>query len=115
MSRACLECGEKVLGRADKKFCNDSCRNSYNNRFNKDSTNLVRNINNKLRKNYRILEGLNPEEKIKTTKEKLSRLGFDFNYFTSIHVTKTGNTYRYVYNQGYLEIDNDFYLLVKKN
>lgn len=114
MSRACLECGEKVLGRADKKFCNDSCRNSYNNRFNKDSTNLIRNINNKLRKNYRILEGLNSEEKTKTTKEKLSRLGFDFNYFTSIHTTKTGNTYYYVYNQGYLQLEHDFYLLVKK-
>ncbi|HRZ33187.1 MAG TPA: DUF2116 family Zn-ribbon domain-containing protein, partial [Flavobacterium sp.] len=43
----CLECGEKIIGREDKKFCSDGCRNSYNNKINKDSTNLMRNINNK--------------------------------------------------------------------
>ena len=31
----CLECGEKIIGRSDKKFCNDACRNSYNNKQNK--------------------------------------------------------------------------------
>ena len=38
------------MGRADKKFCSDGCRNSHNNTLNKDSSNLVRNINNRLRK-----------------------------------------------------------------
>ena len=53
--KTCLECGEKIVGREDKKFCSDGCRNAYNNKINKDSTNFMRNINNKLRKNYRIL------------------------------------------------------------
>jgi hypothetical protein len=44
----------KIVGREDKKFCSDG-RNAYNNKINKDSTNFMRNINNKLRKNYRIL------------------------------------------------------------
>ena len=63
MNKVCLECGEKIVGREDKKFCSDGCRNAYNNKMNKDSNNLMRNINNKLRKNYRILCELNPEEK----------------------------------------------------
>jgi len=112
--RACLECGEKIVGRADKKFCSDGCRNSYNNRFNKDATNLVRNINNKLRKNYRILKSLNTEEKTKTTKSRLDLLGFDYRYITSVHTTKTGTSYYFVYDQGYLPLDNGFYLLVKR-
>ena len=70
MSKTCLECGDKIIGREDKKFCSDGCRNAYNNKMNKDQNNLMRNINNKLRKNYRILCELNPEEKGKTTKTK---------------------------------------------
>lgn len=114
MQKSCLECGEKVIGRTDKKFCSDACRNTYNNRFNKDSKNIMRNINNKLRKNYRILETLNPEEKTKTTREKLLAKGFDFSYFTSIYTTKAGTVYYFVYDQGYLPIENDFYALVKR-
>jgi predicted nucleic acid-binding Zn ribbon protein len=25
----CLECTEKIVGREDKKFCSDGCRNAY--------------------------------------------------------------------------------------
>src|SRR5690606_15329402 len=28
MKRNCLECGEKLSEREDKKFCNDACRNN---------------------------------------------------------------------------------------
>ena len=31
--RECLECSTALMGRVDKKFCNDQCRNSYNNRL----------------------------------------------------------------------------------
>ena len=72
MDRTCPECGDKIIGRADKKYCSSSCRNARNNSQNKDSKNMMRNINNRLRKNYRILEKLNPEEKTKTTKAKLN-------------------------------------------
>lgn len=114
MSKECPECGQKILGRADKKFCSDQCRNAYNNNLNRDAKNLVRNINNRLRKNYRILESLNPEEKTTTTRSKLLARDFNFEYFTSIYTTKTGKTYYFVYDQGYLPLDNDFYALVKR-
>ncbi len=51
----CLACERPIKGRTDKKFCDDSCRNNYNNRLNSDATPLIRNINNILRKNRRIL------------------------------------------------------------
>lgn len=114
MDRTCPECGDKIIGRADKKYCSSSCRNARNNSQNKDSKNMMRNINNRLRKNYRILEKLNPEEKIKTTKAKLNAAGFDFNYFTSIYTTKAGTVYYFIYDQGYLPLDGDFYALVKR-
>lgn len=114
MPKSCLECGEKIIGREDKKFCSDGCRNAFNNKINKDSNNLMRNINNKLRKNYRILMDTNIEGKTKTTRAKLLSKGFDFDYFTGILHTKTGNTYYFLYDQGYLPLDNDFFMLVKK-
>lgn len=115
MSKNCLECNEKIVGREDKKFCSDGCRNSYNNKINKDSNNYMRNINNKLRKNYRILTALNVDGKSKATKAKLLSKGFDFEYFTNILNTKTGNTYYFVYDQGFMMLENDFYMLVKKD
>ena len=66
MQKQCPECGDNIVGRIDKKFCSDACRNAYNNKVNKDSKNLIRNTNNRLRKNYRILETLNPKQKTKT-------------------------------------------------
>lgn len=116
MQKECPVCNSKIIGRADKRFCSDYCRNAYNNnQLNKDSKNLVRNINNKLRKNYRILEDLNPKDKTKTSRSKLTSKGFDFQYFTSIYTTKTGTIYYFVYDQGYLPLENDFYALVKRN
>ncbi|GAA4046184.1 hypothetical protein [Flavobacterium chungnamense] len=114
MSKNCLECNEKIVGREDKKFCSDGCRNAYNNKINKDSNNYMRNVNNKLRKNYRILSEANTEGKSKITKTKLLSKGFDFDYFTNILNTNTGNTYYFVYDQGYRFLENDFYMLVNK-
>ncbi|RZJ28769.1 MAG: hypothetical protein EOO48_09110 [Flavobacterium sp.] len=114
MFKACLECSEKIVGREDKKFCSDGCRNAYNNKINKDSNNFMRNVNNRLRRNYRILSDLNVDGKTKTTRSKLASHGFDFDFFTNIRQTKTGNTYYFLYNQGYLPIDDDFFILVKR-
>ena len=82
--------------------------------MNKDSNNYMRNVNNKLRKNYRILLEANPEGKAKITKTKLLSKGFDFEYFTNILNTNTGNTYYFVYDQGYRNLEDDFIMLVKK-
>ena len=40
-----MECQTPLIGRIDKKFCNDMCRNSYNNNINKDANEYVRKVN----------------------------------------------------------------------
>lgn len=115
MAKTCLECGEKIKGRSDKKFCSDYCRNAYNNRLNKDSKNLMRNVHNRLRKNYRILEDLNPNGKITVNKSQLLKAGFSFTYFTSLYKTTKGTVYYFIYDQGYLPIKHDKFVLVKKD
>lgn len=117
-SKTCLACGEVLRGRVDKKFCNDYCRNNYNNlqKAKGAQSSLVRNINNALLKNRKILEGLLPEteETAKANRDKLQRLGFQFRYLTHIYTTKTGKTYYYCYDYGYLPLENNWYLVVRK-
>ena len=115
-SRVCLNCGKSVKGRTDKKFCDDYCRNNYNNQLKSSSINVVRNINNALGKNRRILENafINGEEVVKTTKDKLLQKGFQFKYITHTYTNKKGNVYFFCYDLGYLPLDNDWYLLVKR-
>ncbi|MEM9858773.1 MAG: hypothetical protein AAF843_15550 [Bacteroidota bacterium] len=113
-AKSCLECGTQIFGRYDKKFCSDQCRNSYNNKLNSDSNNYIRNVNNILRKNRRILLSLNPSGKTKLHRDKIVEKGFDFNYHTNIYKTKAGATYFFCYEYGYLELDNNWFMLVKR-
>lgn len=113
--RYCAQCGEEIVGRIDKAFCSNKCRNTHNNRQNKDATNLVRNINNRLRKNYRILNELNVVENAKVERKLLLKKGFDFEFFTNFLEAKTGNQYYFVYDQGYFELNEDMFLLVKRD
>lgn len=110
--KKCMECGETIRGRTDKKFCSDQCRNSYNNRLNSDNNNFVRNINNILRKNRRILQSLNPEGTTKVGKDELLTNGFNFNYHTNTYTTKSGKTYFFCYEFGYLPLEGDMFAIV---
>lgn len=114
MVRKCLECGDSIVGRSDKKFCCDTCRNAYHNTLNRDTNNLIRNTHNRLRKNYRILQNLNSNGKTKVTKTALLQQGFAFDLLTGLQITESGKTYRFIYDIGYLPLENDSYLLMKK-
>lgn len=113
--RRCLSCEKPVKGRTDKKFCNDFCRNNYNNQLKAGTSNMVRNINNALGKNRRILDTFFGDDDIaKTSQNKLLEKGFLFKYHTHTFTNKKGNTYFFVYDLGYLPLENDWYLLVRR-
>lgn len=113
--RKCPECGDAIIGRADKKFCSDQCRNTFNNKLNSDTSNFARNINNALRKNRRILQELNKQSgKTMVNKETLLTNGFNFTYHTHTYKTKKGDIYKFCYEQGYLFLeDKELFLLVE--
>ena len=113
----CQACNKTLKGRTDKKFCDDYCRNSFNNQLKSDSNNCIRNTNNALRKNRRILEALKHAGDLTTrvSQEKLLRLGFQFKYTTHLYTNKKGNTYHFCYEFGYLPLDNNWFLIVKQN
>lgn len=112
--RTCLDCGETLHGRTDKKFCDDQCRSHYNNLQNKEALQSMKNINNILRKNRTVLAELNPDGKIKLPRKKLLQKGFDFGYHTHTYQTLNGSVYTFCYEQGYLALENELVLLVKR-
>ncbi len=115
--RTCMSCGKVIKGRSDKKFCDDFCRNSFNNDLKSDSNNYVRNINNALRKNRRILEDYLAagHEMVKITKDKMLQQGFQFKYSTHTYTNNKGNIYYFCYDYGYLALENGWYLVVKNS
>lgn len=109
-TRTCPECGNRLQGRADK-FCSDMCRNTHNNRLASFKNNTIRNINNALKKNRRILDSLCPARKSRVLRKTLR--GFEFDYFTHLRKTRTGNLCYFVYDMGYCELRNDRILIVR--
>lgn len=116
-TKNCLSCGKPLKGRADKKFCDDYCRNNYNNqqKAKGSHSSYVRNINNALLKNRKVLESIlsDGKEIANANKEKLLNLGFQFKYLTHTYTNKAGKTYFYCYDYGYLPTGNDWFLIVK--
>jgi len=110
----CLDCGEPLVGRADKKFCDDTCRSNYNNRRNSEEQGYLRKVNSILKRNRRILETLNPEGKTKVKWRAMVNAGFNFDYITDMYETSKGAQYRFCYEYGYLLLENEEVLLVKR-
>ncbi|WP_373397853.1 hypothetical protein V8V91_25590 [Algoriphagus halophilus] len=53
------------------------------------------------------------ESLAKSPRDKLMRAGFNFKYFTHLYTNKKGNQYYYCYDYGYLELEGDWFLIVK--
>jgi predicted nucleic acid-binding Zn ribbon protein len=112
MKRKCLLCNESFAGRTDKKFCSDQCRNAFNNQNKKVHEQFIANVNKTLRQNRMILHQLGPVGKSTVRREYLDKMGFDFQFFTHTYTTKNNNTYKFCYEYGYLEIEQDKILIV---
>lgn len=112
--KSCMYCDKPINdGRSDKKFCDNLCRNNYNNVLKSADNNLIRNINNALSKNRRILQAILNAGQTKATKQELLKAGFLFSYHTSSRTNKNGGIYYYCYEYGYLLTAKD-YLIVKQ-
>lgn len=113
--KICLLCERPIKGRSDKKYCDDYCRAAFNNELKSTANNHIRNVNNALGKNRRILKVLLPEGEptSKAHRDKLMEKGFQFKYQTHQYCAINGNTYYYCYEYGYLPLENNWFLIVK--
>lgn len=72
----CLECGNVLYGRTDKKFCDESCRNRYHTRRHAESTRMKRRVIAALDGNYRILTEVLSSGKDSAELSELEAAGF---------------------------------------
>ena len=73
---------------------------------------MILDLNRILRKNRSILKIMSPLGKTTTRQEYLVLQGFDFRYHTHQYQTRTGNTYYFCYDFGYLLLPEEKVLLV---
>ncbi|MBR4809584.1 MAG: hypothetical protein IK031_04820 [Bacteroidales bacterium] len=78
----CLECGEPVYGRIDKKFCNNMCRNNWHARIRSEGRQKKRGTIRVLSLNYGILENLLRINKTSCPMDSLREMGFRPDYVT---------------------------------
>jgi hypothetical protein len=57
---------------------------------------------------------LNPTGKRTIDGLVLAEEGFNFHYFTNVYSTQKGSNYWFCYDQGYLKLEGDKYMLVQK-
>ena len=82
--------------------------------MNRSETNFMRNIQNILRRNRRILADLNQEGKEKVHKDLLIAKGFHFDFHTNMFTSKEGDDCYYCYEQGYKQADDEYYSLMTR-
>jgi predicted nucleic acid-binding Zn ribbon protein len=115
-TKVCLSCSKTIRGRADKKFCNDYCRNTYNNRLKGNTNSYMRTINLNLSRNRRILESFLPGSRYMRSipKHLLFSKGYRFKYFTHTYTNRKGHLFYCCYEYGYLLLEKDKVLVVRK-
>jgi hypothetical protein len=104
--KKCLECQADLKGgRIDRKYCDAQCRASYHNSQRQEKEQSVRQINEILKKNWKILTMLNPTGHSTIRKSFLEEHGYNFNYFTNVYRnTKNGRIYYFCYDVGLAEV-----------
>jgi len=112
----CLQCGAPVKGRADKKFCNTTCKNEFNYKNQSITKSDVQSIDAILHRNRIILMTLMGDSKKEIfDKMILTRAKFRFEYHTGHYLNKEGKTYWLLYDFAFMEFSDQRILVVRKS
>jgi hypothetical protein len=100
----CKHCGKPIdtrKGRADRKYCDERCKNQYHNARNNQENAELQRIELILRKNHRILKKMFlRKDRDEIERERMLKEGFHFDYHTH-HVLSKTKGYEYIFNFGY--------------
>lgn len=114
--RKCIACNQEFEGRVDKIFCTSYCKSNYHYKKSKEKKGtLYARIDKQLKLNRRLLLHFNQSGKSTIRRHVLTDAGFNPNLYTHQWINRRGQTYKFCYDQGFLEImDNrkEKYLLV---
>jgi predicted nucleic acid-binding Zn ribbon protein len=115
--RHCENCGKALFGRTDKRFCNDTCRNTFNREKTlreqiKEHENLPE-IFRIIKNNYKILKSfgtIEPGSGIASLQKTLKEEGIDTRYFTSIYM-EGKILWKFCFERGWHENENGYEIM----
>ncbi len=114
ITKKCLVCKTKFIGRSDKKYCSDQCRNVYNNRINAALSKDIRKTNRILRVNRDILNKYHLIGMEQVSLFSLISEGFILTYFTNMYKDSEGKEIYFCYDMGYQLSDNETVQVLEK-
>lgn len=113
--KKCLECKTEIIGRSDKIFCSDYCRASNHNRKNHRKIKLVREINQILSINRKILSDFHKRKIELVSKDDLIAAGYRFKFQTGWYENEKGLKISKCYDFAFEKISPDSYKIYKSN
>ena len=90
-AKLCKMCGRPVVGRSDKIFCCEACRNRWHYHFGEGHERYSRKVLSALRKNYEIMESLLSEGRTSVDLLRMQDLGFKPAYITGHRRARYGH------------------------
>ncbi len=124
-AKSCLECEEPLgPGREDRKFCNDACRTSFNNRKRKAATGIgenkfiqqdcraIQKVYEILLRNRAILDDLSRDNDAQIALRDLLGQGFNLKYRTSEYIGEEGLVYQFCFDLGYRILEGGRVLII---
>ncbi len=114
--KTCRICSKIIIGRSDKTFCSQRCKNYYHINLRKVTVIATAAIDEILHRNRSILLELLGKHKsqIKIDRLTLEETNFKFKYHTHTHLNSAGKTMHFVYDFGWMQFSNDQLLIVRK-
>lgn len=113
----CFNCGEPLIGRIDKKFCDEYCKSAFHYQENKKNENdFFKKVDLQIKMNRRLLKAFNRSGKSTVRRSTLIKKGFSPDFFTHYWKNKEGDVYLFVYEFGFLRVKKngcDNFILVK--
>lgn len=117
-SKNCSYCGSNLLGRVDKKYCNDYCRTASHNLKKSENNQQIKVVDSALKRNRKILAevferaGCEPKAILE---RKIQELGFVFHFHTHTLALENGKEGIFCYDYGYIRTKQGELAVIKQN
>lgn len=102
--RKCPVCQQKLVGRADKKFCSIKCKSLYHYERKQESEQFYNTVEKQLKRNRKILKTYNKAGIATVHQQTLLEEGFNPRFFTHYWKNPKGEVYLFVYEYGFLKV-----------
>ncbi|WP_107038831.1 hypothetical protein [Brumimicrobium mesophilum] len=114
--RICKVCNKRVVGRTDKIFCSIKCKNNYHVQLRSMTAHAALDIDKILHRNRSIILELlgNDRDQLHIDRIEMDKKNFHFNYYTHQYMSREGDTFKWLYDLGWIELSNREMIILRE-